>query len=34
VIVMAAGAVIAAGTPRDVAADSDVREAYLGRAAL
>jgi ABC-type branched-subunit amino acid transport system ATPase component len=34
VIVMAAGVVIAAGAPADVAADADVREAYLGRAAL
>jgi branched-chain amino acid transport system permease protein len=34
VIVMAAGAVIAAGSPRAVSADPDVRTAYLGRAAL
>jgi branched-chain amino acid transport system ATP-binding protein/branched-chain amino acid transport system permease protein len=34
VIVMAAGVVIAAGAPADVANDADVREAYLGRAAL
>jgi ABC-type branched-subunit amino acid transport system ATPase component/ABC-type branched-subunit amino acid transport system permease subunit len=34
VIVMAAGAVIATGTPADVAGDADVRAAYLGRAAL
>jgi branched-chain amino acid transport system permease protein len=34
VIVMAAGAVIAAGSPSAVAADPDVRTAYLGRAAL
>jgi ABC-type branched-subunit amino acid transport system ATPase component len=31
---MAAGAVIATGAPADVAGDADVREAYLGRAAL
>jgi len=34
VIVMAAGAVIADGSPEAVAADHDVRTAYLGRAAL
>jgi ABC-type branched-subunit amino acid transport system ATPase component/ABC-type branched-subunit amino acid transport system permease subunit len=34
VIVMAAGAVIAAGSPEAVAADPEVRTAYLGRAAL
>jgi branched-chain amino acid transport system permease protein len=34
VIVMAAGAVIAAGSPKAVAADPEVRAAYLGRAAL
>jgi ABC-type branched-subunit amino acid transport system ATPase component/ABC-type branched-subunit amino acid transport system permease subunit len=34
VIVMAAGAVIAAGSPQAVSADPDVRTAYLGRAAL
>jgi ABC-type branched-subunit amino acid transport system ATPase component len=34
VIVMAAGAVIATGSPSAVAADPDVRTAYLGRAAL
>ena len=34
VIVMAAGAVIASGSPSAVAADPDVRTAYLGRAAL
>ena len=34
VIVMAAGAVIAAGSPQDVSADPGVRTAYLGRAAL
>jgi len=34
VIVMAAGAVIAAGAPEAVAADPGVRAAYLGRAAL
>ena len=34
VIVMAAGAVIAAGSPQAVAADPEVRAAYLGRAAL
>jgi ABC-type branched-subunit amino acid transport system ATPase component len=34
VIVMAAGAVIASGAPRDVASDPDVRAAYLGRDAL
>jgi ABC-type branched-subunit amino acid transport system ATPase component/ABC-type branched-subunit amino acid transport system permease subunit len=34
VIVMAAGSVIAAGRPAEVAADSEVRAAYLGRAAL
>ena len=34
VIVMAAGAVIAAGSPHAVSADPDVRTAYLGRAAL
>ena len=34
VIVMAAGAVIAAGSPEAVAADPEVRAAYLGRAAL
>ena len=34
VIVMAAGAVIAAGSPQAVAADPDVRAAYLGRAVL
>jgi ABC-type branched-subunit amino acid transport system ATPase component/ABC-type branched-subunit amino acid transport system permease subunit len=34
VIVMAAGAVIATGPPDVVAADPDVRTAYLGRAAL
>ena len=33
-IVMAAGAVIASGSPAAVAADPDVRAAYLGRAAL
>jgi branched-chain amino acid transport system ATP-binding protein/branched-chain amino acid transport system permease protein len=34
VYVMAAGAVIAAGSPSSVAADREVRAAYLGRAAL
>ena len=34
VIVMAAGAVIATGSPADVAGDAEVRAAYLGRAAL
>jgi branched-chain amino acid transport system ATP-binding protein len=34
VIVMAAGAVIATGSPQAVAADPDVRAAYLGRAVL
>jgi ABC-type branched-subunit amino acid transport system ATPase component/ABC-type branched-subunit amino acid transport system permease subunit len=34
VIVMAAGAVIATGTPAEVAGDDNVRAAYLGRAAL
>ena len=34
VVVMAAGVVIAAGEPAAVAADPDVREAYLGKAAL
>ncbi|HEX7311691.1 MAG TPA: ATP-binding cassette domain-containing protein [Gaiellaceae bacterium] len=34
VIVMAAGAVIAVGSPQAVSADPDVRTAYLGRAAL
>jgi branched-chain amino acid transport system permease protein len=34
VVVMAAGVVIAAGSPKEVAADGDVRAAYLGRQAL
>jgi ABC-type branched-subunit amino acid transport system ATPase component len=34
VIVMAAGAVIASGPPAEVAANVEVRTAYLGRAAL
>ena len=34
VVVMAAGAIIAAGTPAEVGADAEVRTAYLGRAAL
>jgi branched-chain amino acid transport system permease protein len=34
VIVMAAGAVIASGSPAEVAANADVRSAYLGRQAL
>ena len=34
VIVMAAGAVIATGSPAEVAGDAEVRAAYLGRAAL
>ncbi len=34
VVVMAAGVVIAEGAPDDVAADSEVRAAYLGRQAL
>jgi ABC-type branched-subunit amino acid transport system ATPase component len=34
VIVMAAGAVIASGSPADVAADAEVRAVYLGRHAL
>jgi ABC-type branched-subunit amino acid transport system ATPase component len=32
--VMAAGVVIAEGAPDDVAADAEVRAAYLGRQAL
>jgi branched-chain amino acid transport system ATP-binding protein len=31
ITVMAQGAVLASGTPREVAADERVREAYLGR---
>jgi ABC-type branched-subunit amino acid transport system ATPase component len=34
VVVMAAGAVIASGSPSEVAADGEVRAAYLGRQAL
>ena len=34
VIVMAAGSVIAAGRPAEIAENADVRAAYLGRAAL
>jgi ABC-type branched-subunit amino acid transport system ATPase component len=34
VVVMAAGAVIASGSPAEVAADGNVRAAYLGRQAL
>jgi ABC-type branched-subunit amino acid transport system ATPase component len=34
VVVMAAGVVIAEGAPDDVAADAEVRAAYLGRQAL
>jgi ABC-type branched-subunit amino acid transport system ATPase component len=34
VVVMAAGAVIASGSPAEVAADTEVRTAFLGRQAL
>jgi branched-chain amino acid transport system ATP-binding protein len=34
VIVMAAGSVIAAGRPDEIAQNAEVRAAYLGRAAL